>query len=101
MATYFALHTTLGDPEAGWEFFNKGAPALAAAMAAGQTPAKCIKTWNPYPYGRGNYVFCVWEAEKAEDVVKVLREAGFYNHVTVDVMQVDEIDWAALAKMAK
>ncbi len=52
MALFFALHTTIGDPIAGREFFNKGAPALAAAMAGGKTPAKCIKTWNPYPYGR-------------------------------------------------
>ncbi len=42
--------------------------------------------------------FYIWEAEKAADVAKVLREAGFYNHVTVDLMQVDEIDWAAVAK---
>jgi len=101
MGTFFALHTALGDPAKGWEFFSKGAPALAAAMAAGQTPAKCIKTWNPYPYGRGNYVFCVWEAEKAADVEKILRDAGFYDYVTIDLMQVDEIDWAQLALAAK
>ncbi len=100
MATYFALHTPIGDPAAGWEFFNKGAPALAAAMAAGKTPAKCMKTWNPYTFGRGDYVFCLWEAEKPEDVMAVLQSSGLSNYVTVDLMQVTEIDWAQLAVMA-
>jgi hypothetical protein len=70
-------------------------------MAAGQFPAKCLKTWNPFAFGRGEYVFCIWEAENKEDIEKVLHDAGFYNYVTSDVMQVAEIDWADLAKMAK
>ncbi|MBN2113047.1 MAG: hypothetical protein JW785_02855 [Acidimicrobiia bacterium] len=97
MATFFALHTPIGDPAAGWEFFAKGAPALAAAMAAGQTPAKAITTWNPYAYGRGDYVFCLWEAEKPEDVMAVIRDSGLADYVTTDLMQVDGIDWATLA----
>jgi len=74
MAMFFALHTPIGDPAAGWEFFAKAAPALAAAMEAGQTSAKAITTWNPSAYGRGDYVFCLWEAEKPEDVMTTLRE---------------------------
>jgi len=97
MAKYFVLHTPIGDPAAGWEFFGKGAPSLAAAMAAGQTPAKCLKTWNPFTYGRGDYVFCLWEAEKFEDIVSVLNDSGLSNYVTYDVMPVTEIDWAELA----
>ena len=97
MAKYFALHTTIGDPAAGWDFFQKGAPTLAAAMAAGQTPAKCLKTWNPFAFGRGDYVFCLWEAENPEDIMSILSDSGLTEYVTVDVMPVAEIDWAELA----
>jgi hypothetical protein len=100
MAMYFALHTPIGDPAAGWEFFAKAAPALAAAMAAGQTPAKAITTWNPSAYGRNDYVFCLWEAEKPEDVMTVIHESGLSNVVTTDLFQVDAIDWGELAKAA-
>jgi hypothetical protein len=101
MAMFFAVHKPIGDPAAGWEWFGKGAPALAAAMAAGQMPAKCLKTWNPYTYGRGDYIFCMWEAENKEDVEKVLEENGFNDYVTTDLMQVSEIDWAQLAVPTK
>ena len=101
MATFFALHTPIGDPAKGWEWFGKGAPTLAAAMAAGQLPAKCVTTFNPYTFGRGDYVFCIWEAENKEDVEKVLQEAGFNDYVTTDLMQVAEIDWKELAKVAQ
>src|SRR5574340_1127439 len=100
MATFFALHKNKVDPVKGWEWFNQGAPTLAAAMAAGQLPAKCVTTWNPFAFGRGDYVFCLWEAENKEDVVKVLHDAGFDDYVTSEVMQVAEIDWAELAKAA-
>lgn len=98
---FFALHTPVGDPAAGWEFFSKGAPALAAAMEASQMPAKALWTWNPFTYGRGDYVFCLWEAEKPEDVMAVLAESGLTDYVTVDLMQVDAIDWKELAKTAQ
>jgi len=98
MALYFALHTPIGDPVAGLEFFAKTAPALAAAMAAGQMPATAITTWNPSAYGRLEYVFCLWEAQKPEDVMTVLRESGLANIVTTDLMQVDAIDWKELAQ---
>jgi beta-glucosidase-like glycosyl hydrolase len=101
MAKFFALHTTKGDPAKGWEWFGQGAPMLAAAMAAGKLPAKCLTTWNPFAHGRGEYVFCLWEAENKEDIDKILRENGFDDYVTSDVMQVSEIDWADLAKVAQ
>ena len=97
MAKYFALHTYLREPEAGWAFFGERAPALAAAMEAGRTPAKCLKTWNPFTHGRADYVFCLWEAKEAEDIEAVLSESGMTEYITVDVMPVDEIDWAQLA----
>ncbi len=101
MAMFFALHTPIGDPAAGWEVFAKGAPALAAAMEAGRMPAKALTTWNPFAYGRGDYVFCLWEAEKPEDVMTVLRDNGLSSIVTTDLMQVDAIDWKELAKAAQ
>jgi hypothetical protein len=101
MATFFALHTPVGDPAKGWEWFNQGAPQLAAAMAAGQLPAKCLTTFNPYAYGRGDYVFCIWEAENKEDIDKILHDYGFYDYVTTDLMQVSEVDWAKLAETVR
>jgi hypothetical protein len=98
MAKFFALHTYQREPEATWDFFGKGAPSLAAAMEAGKTPAKCLKTWNPMAHGRADYIFCLWEAEKAEDVEAVLSESGMAEYVTADLMAVDEIDWAQLAQ---
>lgn len=101
MALFFALHTPIGDPAAGWGIFAKSAPALAAAMEAGRTPAKAITTWNPSAYGRPEYVFCLWEAANAEDVMTVLRESGLADIVTTDLMQVDAIDWKELARAAQ
>jgi hypothetical protein len=101
MAKYFALHTPTGDPAVGWDFFSKGAPTLAAAMAAGKTPAKCLKTWNPFAFGRGDYVFCLWEGENPEDIMKILSESGLSNYVTTDLMPVAEIDWEELVETVK
>ena len=69
-------------------------------MAAGQMPAKCVKTYNPYTFGRGDYVFCIWEAENIEDIQSVLDSSGLSNYVTADIMPVTEIDWAELALTA-
>ena len=46
-------------------------------------------------------MFCLWEAEKPEDVMAVLAESGLTDYVTVDLMQVDAIDWKELAKSAQ
>ncbi len=97
MAKYFALHTLKKSPEEFSEFFNEEAMAqLARAMAAGQTPAKCIKTWNPIPHGRTDYLFCLWEADNPGDIETSLGEG--LEYITIDAMQVDEIDWEEMAK---
>jgi hypothetical protein len=70
-------------------------------MEAGQTPAKCLKTWNPLAHGRADHIFCLWEGEKAEEVEAVIRDSGMAEYITSDVMPVDEIDWAQLALAAK
>ena len=96
MDKYIAVHTLKKSPEEVMEFFTEAAPEVARAMAAGETPAKCIKTWNPLPHGRTNYVFCLWEADKPEDIVTSLGE--WLDYLTVDNVKVDEIDWAEFAK---
>lgn len=101
MAKYFVLHTYKRDPEATWTFFGEGAPGLAAAMEAGETPAKCIRTWNPMAHGRADYVFCLWEGEKPEDIEAVINDSGMGDFITSDVMEVDEIDWAQLAQAGR
>ena len=96
MAKYIALHTLKQSAEETMEVFAEAAPEMARAMAAGETPAKCIKTWNPIPHGRTDYIFCLWEAEKPEDIEASLGD--FLNFVTIDNLQVDEIDWEEAAK---
>lgn len=96
MNKYFVLHTIKTSVEE-LEMAMEGAPELARSMAAGETPAKCLKTWDPTPHGRTDYVFCLWEAEKHEDIEASL---GTLNEIlTADIMQVDEVDWAALAQV--
>jgi hypothetical protein len=46
-------------------------------MASGETPARCIKTWSPIPYGREDYLFCLWEADSAKDVESTIRSFAF------------------------
>jgi len=96
MAKYIALHTLKKSPEEVMKFFSEMAPKIARAMASGETPAKCIKTWNPLPHGRKDYMFCLWEAEKPEDINTSLGQ--FLEYLTVDNLKVDEVDWEAYAK---
>ena len=97
MAKYMVLHTyTKGPEEFAAAFGPKETQEFARAMAAGETPAKCLKTWNPGPYGRTDYAFCLWEAEKPEDIETSL--GAMLEYVTADIMQVDETDWAEVAK---
>jgi hypothetical protein len=51
MAQYFAVYTQKQDPKKFTAFFTEHAAYYAKTMAGGKTPAKCIKTWNPGPYG--------------------------------------------------
>jgi hypothetical protein len=96
MAQYIAVHTLKKSAEDVMKMFTEGSPQLARAMAAGETPAKCIKTWNPIPHGRTDYIFCLWEADKPEDIEASLGQ--MLDYITVDNFQVDEIDWEAFAK---
>jgi hypothetical protein len=96
MAKYIALHTLKVSGEEMTKGFNEIAPKFAKAMAAGETPAKCYKTWNPIPHGRTDYMFCLWEADKPEDIETTLGQ--FLDYLTVDNIKVDEIDWEEFAK---
>ena len=71
-------------------------PILAKAMAAGETPAKCLKSWNPLPYGNTDTFICLWDAEKVDDIPATLG-SEMLELLTCDPMQVDEIDWADIA----
>ncbi|MFN2232074.1 MAG: hypothetical protein ACK2VA_20080 [Anaerolineae bacterium] len=98
MAKYFALHTLKKSGEEVSDALNAGAAEMAKAMASGQTPARCVKTWSPIPHGREDYSFCVWEADSENDVKSTIESFGLLEYFTLDAMQVDEIDWAELAK---
>ncbi len=96
MAKYIALHTLKKSADEVMKAFTEASPQLARAMAADEIPAKCIKTWNPVPRGRTDYVFCLWEADKPEDIEASLGQ--FLDYVTIDNFKVDEIDWQEFAK---
>jgi len=98
MKKYIALHTYTVDPPEVWKLLGDVASQMAIDMATGKLPAQCIKTWNPLPHGRADYFFCLWEAEKPEDILTSL--AKFKDVLTVDTLQVDEIDWAVLTEAA-
>lgn len=98
MAKFIALHTLKKSPDELMAALTAVSADVAKAMAAGKTPARCIKTWNPIPHGRTDYVFCLWEADKPEDVEATLREWKFLDYLTLDNIKVDEIDWPELAK---
>ena len=98
MKKYIALHTYKVDPPEVWKLLGEMASQLAIDMHTGKVPAKCLKTWNPLPHGRAEYVFCLWEAEKPEDILTSLGK--LMDVITADIMQVDEIDWAVLTEAA-
>jgi hypothetical protein len=96
MAKYIAVHTLKKSVEEVTKAFAEAAPESARAMAAGETPAKCIKTWNPIPHGRTDYMFCLWEADKPEDIEASV--GPLLDYLTIDNFKVDEIDWEEFAK---
>ena len=98
MAKWIALHTLKKTPEEVAKVLTEQSAEFARGMAAGETPAKCIYTWNPLPYGRKDYMFCLWEAETPQDIEKTL--GGFLDYLTVDNLQVDQIVWEEVAKSA-
>ncbi len=73
---------------------------FAQAVSGAQAPARCIKSWQGAAYGRPEWLVCLWEAEKAEDVTAALSQLGMLQMLTADTMQVDEIDWAQIALSA-
>ena len=95
MNRYITLHTLKTSAEEFAAFFGGVATQFAQATVSGQMPAKCITTWNAVPHGQA-YVFCLWEADKPEDIETSLGQV--LEYVTCDARQVDEINWAELAK---
>ena len=96
MALYIAVHNLKKSPDEINNVWPELAPKMARAMAAGETPAKCIKTWNPLPHGRTDSMFCLWEADNPEDIKTTLGE--WLDYLTVDNFKVDEVDWAEYVK---
>ena len=86
-------------------------------MAAGQTPGKCIKTWDSMNFcqlcsrltlwggrvgknGQADCTFCLWECAGPADVQATLDATGLLEYITADIRQVDETDWAMVAQAA-
>ena len=77
---------------------SEGPLELATAMASGQTPAKCLKSWNPLPYGHDKSFYCLWEANNPSDIEETLGP-DMLAMLTCDPVQVDEIDWVQIANL--
>ena len=99
MSLYIIIHNLKTSVE---EFSSvmesEGTMELAKAMATGQTPAKCLKSWNPLPYGNDNMFICLWEADNPSDIEATLGP-DMLAMITCDPMEVDEIDWAQVANL--
>jgi hypothetical protein len=99
MNKYIAVHHHKKSADETWKVFSEGGPAMALAMKQGKTLAICRKTWDPHLLGRPEVAFCLWEAEKPEDVITTL--GALNNYITTDLIPVNEIDWEELAQAAK
>jgi hypothetical protein len=101
MALFLVLHTIKTSPE---EYAAFATPevtvSFAQAMASGQTPARCLKTWDSMRWGIIDPSYCLWEAESADDIQATLDSTGLLNHLTADIRPVEETDWAAIAASA-
>ena len=99
MANYFIAHTLrISADEFSSAMQSETVPELAKAMDSGQTPAKCLKSWNPLPYGNENTFYCLWEANDPSDIEATLGP-DMLAMLTCDPVQVDEIDWAQVANL--
>jgi len=99
MSHYIMLHTPIGSPEETAAALNQEMiERFAQANATDQFPAKCLKTWNPMPHGRTEYMFCLWESSSIEDVRSSISKAGLDKVLTSDIMQVSETDWFQLTR---
>lgn len=98
MNRYITWHTLKKDVDEFTDFFNGVALQFAKATVSGEMPAKCITTWNAVPHGE-EYVFCLWEAERAGDIETSLGEV--LEYVTCDARQVDEVSWEQVANASQ
>ena len=97
MAKYIAFHRLKKPGAEVLDALNKRAPDIAHVMAS-QSSCKCLKTWSPLAHGREDYLFCLWEASTHQDVQAAVESLGFSEYLTLDTMEVDEIDWAVLVE---
>ncbi len=100
MAKYMVLHTFKRSAD---EFARLAGPAKMgqwATVLSHGSQARCLRTWNPYQHGRKDYVFCLWEATSPDAIRKAVEQTEIGDFLNLDVMQVDEIDWSALAAQA-
>ena len=101
MAKFMVLHTHQRPADEFAAAFTPEALQQMAPQVRGKPGGpNCLLTWNPLPYGRGEYMYCLWEAPSIEAVKAALTEDGMDYWFTHDIMQVDEINWAELAQMA-
>ncbi len=98
MNRYITVHKLKTDVQEFAEFFNGVAMDFAKATSSGAQPARCLTTWNGAAHAEAGQerVFCLWEAEKPEDIETSLGDV--MNYVTLEPHQVDEIVWAELAQ---
>ena len=100
MSLYIVVHSLkVGSEQFSAAMQSEAVPELAKAMSSGATPAKCLKSWNPLPYGKTDTFICLWEANNPSDIEATLGP-DMLGMITCDPMQVDEIDWADVAKAA-
>ena len=101
MSLYMVVHSVKVSPEQFTSVMeSEEMPEFAKAMFSGGTPAKCLKSWNPIPYGKTDSFVCLWEADRASDIEATLGP-DMLQMITCEPMQVDEIDWAEVAQSAK
>ena len=97
MAQYMVVHSLkVSADQFSQAMADDSMPEFAKAMFAGETPAKCLKSWNPIPYGNTDTFICLWEADKEEDIEATLGP-DMLSLITCDPMEVDEIEWAQIA----
>ena len=97
MAKYIVLHTYKRSAD---EFAQLAKPDKMrewATTLAEARHARCLRSWNPYPHGRKDYVFCLWEATSPEAIREAVAQTEIADFLNMDIMEVYEIDWGALA----
>lgn len=98
MKKFMAVHKPIKSSEEVTKVLNEGAPEFARAMAAGETKGRCLKTWSSFAHEGTDYMFCLWEADKAEDVEATLNQYGLLEYFTLESLEVDETDWVEMGE---